>query len=147
MHFDTRAKHCECISVRLLTSLAPMFHFSLCSFNVTQAYLQCDTNMAHTIDIHPPTELCLPAMSIHRLWKPLYGSSDAVLYWHQTVRAVLRNDLLMRPTGSDSSLYMYFQKLRICGVVVTQEVDVIKIQCSWSNEQEKWYSRNISGER
>lgn len=71
-------------------------------FDVTQAYIQSDTKLVRE-DIEPPAELGLHNGKLPRVFKALYGLNDAGDYWHRTLKSVLVETLVMRPSPSDSA--------------------------------------------
>lgn len=52
--------------------------------DVSQAYVQSETTTRHPIFVRPPVALKLPARSLLRLERPLYGLPEAELHWYRT---------------------------------------------------------------
>lgn len=56
--------------------------------------------------VKPAREFRLPEGALLRLLKPLYGLADSGDYWNVTMARHLKEDLMMRPTTLDLSLFV-----------------------------------------
>ena len=93
-------------SVRLLFAIASIMGFSVWTQDISQAYLQGSTELMREIFIEPSREFQLSPNQLFKLMKPLYGLSDSGDRWHYTLRKHFIEDLSMKPTTGDLSLYV-----------------------------------------
>lgn len=97
-------------SIRILQSAAKVLGFRIFSHDVTQAYLQSRSNLSRKIYIRPKSKdlktFGLREGELLELNRPLYGLCDAGDYWGNTMEQHLINDLGMKPTVGDPSLYV-----------------------------------------
>ena len=68
-------------TVRMALSLAASFGWSVWTYDVTQAYLQSDVPFSRDVYLKPPPHLDVPAGTIFKLNKAIYGLSDAGDDW------------------------------------------------------------------
>lgn len=69
-------------SIRLLIALATIFGFDMWSTDITQAYLQSESNLRRKIFDRPDVLELGPDELLHVI-KPLHGLSDAGDYWER----------------------------------------------------------------
>ena len=92
-------------STRLIMALAATFGFRIWSQDVKQAYLQSSENLMRQIFLKPSKEFGLPSGKFLKLQKPLYGLADSGDYWYNTMSKHIRDDLEMKSTTGDISLF------------------------------------------
>lgn len=107
-------------SIRLILSIAAVMQFRCFSHDVTQAYLQSKSHLTREVYIRPKERdkeiLGVKDGELFKLIRPLYGLCDAGDYWGETMTSHLINDLKMRPTSGDPSLYYWKDRGKLAGV-------------------------------
>ena len=97
-------------SVRIIASFAASLGHGVFSHDVTQAYTQSDDCLSRELFLQPkPRDAALFSLSegeTLKLLKPIYGKTDAGDYWNVTVDWHAGNNLRIKTTTGDSSLYI-----------------------------------------
>jgi transposase InsO family protein len=102
-------------SIRILLALASIFGFDLWSSDVNQAYLQSAAELQRDIFIQPE-ELALGPNELIKLVLPLYGITEGGDYWGETLTNHHINDLEMKQTKGDFSLFFKHIADRLVGL-------------------------------
>lgn len=106
-------------STRTLTALAAVFGLRVWTHDITQAYLQSASKLMRDVYLTPGKEFELSADEVLKLLKPLYGLADAGDYWNVTMAKHILEDLGMKRTTGDMSLF--FKKIhgKLAGIIGT----------------------------
>ena len=91
-------------SIRILLALAAIFKFDIWSTDIKQAYLQSASKLKRKIFIKPD-EIELSQEELIQIIKPLYGLSDSGDYWDETLRIHHLENLKMKQSTGDLSLF------------------------------------------
>lgn len=90
-------------SIRLLVVLASTLRMRLLEFDVTESYLQNDTEMGREVYLEASKELGLDGDKLLHVLTTLYELTDSGDYSHRTVRSVFIDKHGMCPSPSDPS--------------------------------------------
>ncbi len=112
-------------SIRMLVSIATMFGFRLWSQDITQAYIQSASPLLRDVYLKPTKELEIPADSVLKLLKPLYGLADSGDYWHSTFQKHIKQDIGMENTAADMSLFFKRAHKSLRGLLATYVDDTL----------------------
>ena len=140
MHNSTTVRHS---SIRLILSLAVTYRLRVWTHDISQAYLQSSHALTRSIYLHPPAELGLPAGTVPRLLKPIYGLADSGDYWNRTMTTHLHEDLSMESTSGDMSLFYKRDPSSLCGLVGTYVDDTLSAGSSKFLEESERTSRRF----
>jgi Reverse transcriptase (RNA-dependent DNA polymerase) len=91
-------------SIRIILALASIFGFDLWSSDVNQAYLQSAAKLQRDIFVRPE-ELNLGPNELLKLVLSLYGLTEGGDYWGETLTNHHTDDLKMKQTKGDFSLF------------------------------------------
>ncbi|KAI1008166.1 hypothetical protein K3495_g77 [Podosphaera aphanis] len=72
------------MSQRLILSLALYNNFDIFTRDISQAYTQSKSHLARDFYVRPPKELALPADTLLKVLRPLYGVPEVGTHWFQT---------------------------------------------------------------
>ena len=104
-------------SARLLLALSSIHGFDVWSTDVKLAYLRSSEPLTRRVfDKNTAPEFELEPEQCFELLRPLYGLSDAGELWHLTLHKNLTNDLDMKQTYTDASLYYPFNRDTLKGL-------------------------------
>ena len=106
-------------SLKILVSIAAMFGFPIWTHDVSQAYLQSGSQLLRDVYVKPTKEFELTPNVLFKLLRPLYGLPDAGDYWHMKFANHLRDDLHMRDTIGDLSLFFHHTRGKLDGILGT----------------------------
>ena len=106
-------------SKKLILALAAIFGFRVWTHDVKQAYLQSFQNLMRRVYLKPSKEFELSSDQLVQLLKPLYGLADSGDYWNRTMNLHLQDDLGMKSTTGDISLFVKSVHGRLTGLVGT----------------------------
>ena len=117
-------------SIRLILSITAVKKFRLFSHDVTQAYLQSEDSFSRDLYLVPSAKdrkyFGIDEYKVLKLEKPLYGTCDAGDYWNKTITNHTKNDLKMKSTKGDPSLFYKLddnmQLEGVMGIYVDDEV-------------------------
>jgi len=93
------------ISLRTILAIAAVKQWKIWTHDVTQAFLQSESEMTRDVYLRPPKEFNLPNDKLLHLLKSLYGITDAIDYWGTTLDKHVINDLHMTRSTADRVLY------------------------------------------
>lgn len=93
-------------STRVLTALAAVFGLRVWSHGITQAYLQSASKLMRDVYLKPSKEFELSSDQLVKLLKPLYGLADSGGYWNVTMAKHREDDLGLKHTAGDMSLFL-----------------------------------------
>jgi Reverse transcriptase (RNA-dependent DNA polymerase) len=102
-------------SIRIILALASIFGFDLWSSDVNQAYLQSASKLQRDIFIRPE-ELNFGLNELLKLFLPLYGLTEGGDYWRETLTKHHTDDLKMKQTKGDFSLFFKHVANRLVGL-------------------------------
>ncbi|KAI0995299.1 hypothetical protein K3495_g12883 [Podosphaera aphanis] len=109
--YNDRGKDCvltqspiiQRVNQRIILALASMLPFDLYLRDITQAYVQSNTELNRNFYIWPPIELAEKG-TILKVVKPLYGVPEAGNYWYKTYHQHHTKNLLMKTSTYDPCL-------------------------------------------
>jgi hypothetical protein len=87
-------------------ALAATFGFRIWSQDVKQVYLQSSENLVRQIFLKPSKEFDLPSGKFLKLQKLLYRLADSGDFWYNTMSKHIRDDLEMKSTTGDISVFV-----------------------------------------
>lgn len=112
-------------AIRLLVSLATIFGFRLWSEDMTLAYIQGAERILRKVYLKGKPEFQLAPNQLLEILRPLYGLADSGDYWHATFLRHLKQDLEMRPSACDLSLFFKQLNGSLQGLVATHVDDTL----------------------
>jgi Reverse transcriptase (RNA-dependent DNA polymerase) len=112
-------------SIRIILALASIFGFDLWSSDVNQAYLQSASRLQREIFTRPD-ELNLGPNELLQLVLPLYGLTEGGDYWGETLADHHSNDLGMRKTKGEFSMFFKHVASRLVGLSSSYVDDLVR---------------------
>lgn len=103
-------------SISVLLALAALFSFRLWSHDVSQTSLQSAEKLMTNVYVKATEEFSLFLDVLLKLLKPLYGLSDSGDYWHETFSSHFVEELAMKPTCGDLSLFFKTVEEKLKGI-------------------------------
>jgi Reverse transcriptase (RNA-dependent DNA polymerase) len=140
VHQNTTAKQ---QSTRLLTGLAAIFGFRICTHDVQQAYLQSAESLIRDVYLKPPAVLNLRGDQVLKLLRPLYGLCDAGDYWARTILDHLTKDLNLTQSIGDSGLFFRAMNKKLVALTASFVDDLLMAGDDDFHEQSLYTSKRF----
>lgn len=118
-------KNLQMKSISLILSIAAIFGLNIYSDDVQQAYLQSTEQFVRHVYLKPNASVRMPAGTVLKLLKPLYGLTDAGDHWYHSLHKHLQHDLGMQKVISDGSLFTKHVRGKLIGPKGTYVDDLL----------------------
>jgi Reverse transcriptase (RNA-dependent DNA polymerase) len=141
VHQNTTAKQ---QSTRLLTGLAAIFCFRVCTHAVQQAYLQSAESLLQDVYLKAPAVLNLRIEQPLKLLRPLYGLCDAGNCWTRTVLDHLTKDLSLTQSIGDSGLFSRAMNNKLAALTASFVDDLLMAGDDDFHEQSLYKSERLN---
>lgn len=134
---STKAPTIQRSSQRLLLSIAASLKNTRpFTRDVTQAYLQSETNLERDVYISAPEEMNLPPGTVLKVVKPLYGVPESGLHWYLTYLHHHTERLKMTRSTVDPCLFFRHANGQLDGAVIIQVDDSLCLGSDEFNTEE-----------
>ena len=102
-----------------MTIFAAIFGFRIWSTDVSQAYLQSESNLLRDVYFKPSKEFDLSSGQLLKLLRPLYGLADSGDYWNATFESHIKEYFGMQATAGGMSFFFKKVHQKLSGLLGT----------------------------
>lgn len=88
--------------------------------NITQAYIESNSELDYEVHIRAPPEIVLPDGYVLKVVKPLYGISESGLHFYITKLAHIAETLKMVRSRADPCVLIQLSKHNLDGIILLQ---------------------------